>query len=203
MVRLRSGTLQYARFGEVPRLLLFQTADLLLFVAVLPVLATATMVGIGLARRAAESHRLFSSVALPTVGAVLGSAISVSSTYVIDGSQEINERYVMYLAPILLVGLAVWIEAGLPRPRWVLGVVLGCVLLGALLPFDRLEVDARYYAPALCPGSRSRRRGHSRGSSRVSSRSPWRSCGFAVRATGRASSGGQRSSRWVCSEWSR
>ncbi len=147
----RSGTLQYERFGEVPRLLLFQTADLLLFVAVLPVLATATMVGIGLARRAAESHRLFSSVALPTVGAVLGSAISVSSTYVIDGSQEINERYVMYLAPILLVGLAVWIEAGLPRPRWVLGVVLGCVLLGALLPFDRLEVDARYYAPALAP----------------------------------------------------
>ncbi len=88
-------------------------------------------------------------VALPTVGAVLGSAISVSSTYVIDGSQEINERYVMYLAPILLVGLAVWIDAGLPRPRWVLGVVLGCVLLGALLPFDRLEVDARYYAPRL------------------------------------------------------
>ena len=146
----RSGTLQYVRFGEVPRLLLFQTADLLLFVAVLPVLATATMVGIGLARRAAESHRLFSSVALPTVGAVLGSAISVSSTFVIDGSQEINERYVMYLAPILLVGLAVWIEAGLPRPRWVLGVVLGCVLLGALLPFDRLEVDARYTRRA-CP----------------------------------------------------
>ena len=147
----RSGTLQYVRFGEVPRLLQFQTADLLLFVAVVPVLATATMVGMGLMRRAAWPHRLFASVALPTVGAVLGSAISVSSTYVIDGSQEINERYVMYLAPILLVGLAVWIDAGLPRPRWTLGVVLACVLLAALLPSDRLEVDARYYAPALAP----------------------------------------------------
>ena len=87
----------------------------------LPALAAAVMVGIGLSRRAAEPERLYAAVALPSVLAVLGSGVAVSSTYGIDGSTGLNERYVFSVVPLLLLGLALWIHAGLPRPRWALG----------------------------------------------------------------------------------
>ncbi len=63
----RSGTLQYVDLGPFLRLLLYQTGDLILYAAVLPALAAAVMVGIGLSRRAAEPERLYAAVALPSV----------------------------------------------------------------------------------------------------------------------------------------
>jgi hypothetical protein len=147
----RSGTLQYVEPGPFLRLLLFQTGDLILYVAVLPALAAAVMMGMGLSRRAAEPERLYAAVALPSVVAVLGSGVSVSSTYGIDGSTGLNERYVFAVVPLLLLGLALWIHTGLPRPRWALPLVAVVALLAALLPWDVLEVDARSYAQSLAP----------------------------------------------------
>jgi hypothetical protein len=147
----RSGTLQYVHAGPFLRLLLYQTGDLILCAAVLPALAAAVMVGIGLSRRAAEPERLYAAVALPSVLAVLGSAVAVSSTYGIDGSTGLNERYVFSLVPLLLLGLALWIHAGLPRPRWALPLVVVVALVPALLPWDALEVDASLYAQSLAP----------------------------------------------------
>ena len=48
---------------------------------------------------------------------MLGSVSLVSSTFDVDGGESINERYVFVLVPLLFVGLALWIESGLPRPR--------------------------------------------------------------------------------------
>ena len=137
--------------GPFLRLLLYQTGDLILYAAVLPALAAAVMVGIGFSRRAAEPERLYAAVALPSVLAVLGSGVAVSSTYGIDGSTGLNERYVFSVVPLLLLGLALWIHAGLPRPRWALPLVVIVALVPALLPWDALEVDASLYAQSLAP----------------------------------------------------
>ena len=145
------GTLQYVHLGPFLRLLLYQTGDLILYAAVLPAVAAAVMVGIGLSRRAAEPERLYAAVALPSVLAVLGSGVAVSSTYGIDGSTGLNERYVFSVVPLLLLGLALWIHAGLPRPRWALPLVVVVALVPALLPWDALEMDASFYAQSLAP----------------------------------------------------
>ena len=137
--------------GPFLRLLLYQTGDLILYAAVLPAVAAAVMVGIGLSRRAAEPERLYAAVALPSVLAVLGSGVAVSSTYGIDGSTGLNERYVFSVVPLLLLGLALWIHAGLPRPRWALPLVVVVALVPALLPWDALEIDASFYAQSLAP----------------------------------------------------
>jgi hypothetical protein len=109
------------------------------------------MVGIGLSRRATEPERLYAAVALPSVLALLGSGVAVSSTYGIDGSTGLNERYVFSVVPLLLLGLALWIHTGLPRPRWALPLVLIVALVPALLPWDALEIDASFYAQSLAP----------------------------------------------------
>ena len=83
--------------------------------------------------------------------AVLGSGVAVSSTYGIDGSTGLNERYVFSVVPLLLLGLALWIHAGLPRPRWALPLVVVVALVPALLPWDALEIDASFYAQSLAP----------------------------------------------------
>lgn len=145
----RSDTFENLSLGDIPRLLLFQTGDVVLLVVVLPAFATAVVAGMGLVRGAVEAHRLFASVAVPTVAAVLGSVAVVSATYEIDGSEDVNERYVFYVVPILLLGMALWIATGLARPRWSLSVVVGVAAVPALLPFDRLEIDASFYAPGL------------------------------------------------------
>jgi hypothetical protein len=147
----RSGTLQYVQPGAFLRLLLYQTGDLIVYAAVLPALAAAVMIGIGLSRRATQPERLYAAVALPSVLALLGSGVAVSSTYGIDGSTGLNERYVFSLVPLLLLGLALWIHVGMPRPRWALPLVVVVALVPALLPWDVLEIDASFYAQSLAP----------------------------------------------------
>ena len=76
----------------------------------------------------------------------------VSASLDVDGTENLNERYVFYVVPLLVIGLALWIESGLPRPRpWALVAFLGSCLLVALLPVDRLEYNAGFQSVALLP----------------------------------------------------
>jgi hypothetical protein len=96
--------------------------------------------------------RLFAAVALPTWVAMLLSVAFVSASFDVDGVGNLNERYVFYVVPVAFVGLALWIETGLPRTRrgmW--GVVAACCLVTALLPIDRLDYNAGLQALALVP----------------------------------------------------
>ena len=148
----RSGTFDGLRLGEVPRWLAYLTADLLLYVAVVPAAATAVAIGLGLSRRGSEPARLFSALALSTLGAVLVSVSVVSASIDVDGTENLNERYVFYVVPLLFVGLASWIEAGMPRPkRWAWVVLGACSLLVVALPVDRLRYNARFQSFALLP----------------------------------------------------
>jgi Dolichyl-phosphate-mannose-protein mannosyltransferase len=148
----RSGTFGGFRPEEVPLWFVALAADLVLYVAVIPAAAAAVMVGIGLRRRAPEPIRLFAAVALPVATVMLLSVAFVSASFDADGIGNLNERYVFYVVPIAFVGLAAWIESGLPRPRrWTWAVVGACCLLPAVLPIERLDYNAELQALALLP----------------------------------------------------
>jgi hypothetical protein len=148
----RSDTFEGLHVHEIPQWFVFLTADLILYVAVAPAAATAIVLGLGLSRRSSESLRLFSAVALPSFVAMLGSVSIVSASLDVDGTENLNERYVFYVVPLLFVGLALWIREGLPRPRPWAAVIAGiCCLLPALLPIGRLAYNASFQSVALVP----------------------------------------------------
>jgi len=149
-VGARSTTFDGFQFHEVPHWLAYLVAGLVLYVAVAPAAATAVVAAIGLSRRSSEPLRLFASVTLPTLGAVLVSVSAVSASLDVDGTENLNERYVFFLVPLLFVGLALWVQEGLPRPRtWTWVVVGACCALAAVLPIQRLSYNASYQSPAL------------------------------------------------------
>ena len=96
--------------------------------------------------------RLFAAVALPTLVSMLLSVAFVSASFDVDGIGNLNERYVFHVVPLTFVGLALWIERGIPRPRPWAWVTLGLACLApALLPIDRLDYNAGLQALALLP----------------------------------------------------
>ena len=147
----RSGTFDAFRPIEIPEWFTYLAADLVLYVAVAPAVAAAVVVGQGLSRHAPEHVRLFAAVALPTLAAMLFSVSLVSASLDVDGTENLNERYVFYVVPLLFIGLAIWIESGLPRPRWAWIVLAGGCLLPVVLPIDRLEYNANFQSVALLP----------------------------------------------------
>ncbi len=148
----RSGTFDVVRPAEIPEWFAYLVADLVLYVAVAPVVATAVVAALGLARGAPEGRRLFASVALPATLAMLGSVSVVSSTFDVDGGESVNERYVFALVPLLFVGLALWIESGLPRPRpWAWAILAVACVLPVVVPIDRFDYTAEFQSLALLP----------------------------------------------------
>jgi hypothetical protein len=148
----RSSTFEEFHPGEIPRWMLYLAADLVLFTAVVPVAASALVVGLGLSRRASETTRLFACVALPTFATMLLSVAAVSASLDVDGHENLNERYLFYVVPLTFVGLAKWVDAGLPQPFPVVWVVVACcAAVAASLPFERLEYNAGFQSPALLP----------------------------------------------------
>lgn len=149
---VRSATFDALEAGEVTRWLVYLVAGLLLYVAVAPVAAVVVMVARGLSLRATESQRLFAAVALPTIGATLVSVAFVSASFDVDGHENLNERYIFYVVPLLFVGLAIWIEDDLPRPRpWAWLIVVTCTVLAMILPIDRLAYNAEFQSVSLLP----------------------------------------------------
>ena len=126
-----------------------QLGGLLVMVAVVPFVASGVMITVGLSRRAEERYRLYASIAWPTIAGTLGLVVIVSTAIVIDGAEGINDRYVFYLVPLLLIGLAGWFEAKPGRGRLALLILTAAVVVVALLPFDDLSSDATFYAPSL------------------------------------------------------
>ncbi len=150
----RSGTFDELRVTDLPRLFAYQMADVVLLVAVVPALATATVILTGLRRGASAEERVFASICLPTIAVTLAVVAAVGSSIEIEGVVGLNERYVFHLSPLLFLGLAIWFE-GRRAMRTVrivgTGVIVVAGVMVAILPFDRLSNDASFYAPGLSP----------------------------------------------------
>src|SRR4029079_12726035 len=137
---------------EVPGWFVYLGSDLILYVAIIPAAATAVVLARGLQRGADDRARLFAAIALPTLAAMLGSVSLVSASLDVEGTENLNERYVFYVVPLFFVGLGLWIQEGLQRPRRLaVVVVVSCCLLAAVLPVDRLEYNAGFQSPGLLP----------------------------------------------------
>lgn len=148
----RSETFEGFHAWEIPGWFVFLTGDLVLYVAVAPAAASAVMLLRAFADHPTVEERLFAAVALPTFAAMLGSVSLVSAALDVDGTENLNERYVFYVVPLMFVGLALWLSAGLPRPRmstWL--VIAGCSVVAAVVPVDRLEHNAAFQSVALLP----------------------------------------------------
>ena len=148
----RSGTFAEFHLAEVPEWFAYLTGDLVLYVAVVPIAATALVVAHGLSRRSADQVRLFAALALPTFAAMIASVSLVSASLDVDGTENLNERYLFYVVPLAFVGLALWIQEGLPRhSRWARFVVaLGCTTV-VIIPIDRLHHNSGFQSLALVP----------------------------------------------------
>ena len=148
----RSGTFERFKAHEVPQWAVLLTADLILYLAVIPVAATAVMIGLGVSRTSAERLRLFAAIALPTYLAMLVSVAVVSASLDVDGTENLNERYLFYVVPLAFVGCALWVSSGHPRPRpWVWGILAASCLLTALMPIQQLAYNAGFQSLALLP----------------------------------------------------
>ena len=148
----RSGTFDGLRLVEVPQWVAYLAGGLVLYVALIPAAATAMIAVGGLRRRASEAERLFAAVVIPVVASVLGIVAFVSAAIDVDGTENLNERYVFYVVPLLFVGLALWIRQGLPRTRPSAWIVLGaCAALALVVPIERLEYNAGFQSVALLP----------------------------------------------------
>ena len=148
----RSGTFDEFHLHEVPYWFVLLAVGLVLYVAVAPAVATTIMVVAWLRGGADDGLRLYAAVVLPTVVAMLLSVAFVSASFDVDEIGNLNERYVFHVVPLLFVGLALWIERGLPRPRPRSWLVLGVACLApVLLPIERLDYNAGLQALALVP----------------------------------------------------
>jgi hypothetical protein len=141
---------------RIPEWFAYHLADLTLYVAVAPAVASGVMVVAGLRGRADAHVRRFSLVTLPAI--VLSSclAASVSSKPRLNGTPiadpRIYERSIVFLFPLLLIGMALWLEHGRPRPRAVFwSSAAAAVLLVAALPLSDLRINADFQAMALVP----------------------------------------------------
>ncbi len=148
----RSGTFAVFHPAEIPEWFAYLAGDLVLYVAVAPVAATVVVAARGLVRGADERLRLYTAIVVPTLLAILASVAFVSASLDVDGTENLNERYAFYVVPLLFVGLALWIEDGLPRRApWSSVVVACCFVLALVIPIDRLHYNSRFQSPGLLP----------------------------------------------------
>jgi hypothetical protein len=127
-------------FADAVRFTLYHAADLLLLTALVPVAVVAVLVGRACAgRESSAAARAYLAVATAlTLGLV--SEIGLFTSRLLG---RLGERYLIGLAPVLFVGVALWLERGAPRPRIaVLATSVAAVLLLLYFPVGRLVTEA-------------------------------------------------------------
>jgi len=136
---------------EIADFALWHTADMALYLGVIPLAASIVLVARG--RRETREVQTFLAASIP---------LAVSFTLVVAtfatrfAPDRIHERNLFQLAPLLVIGLLVWVnrrDGGVPPswPLWV-GAVMVAVALPLTIPYDRFIGDpARADTLALLP----------------------------------------------------
>jgi hypothetical protein len=126
----------------MPHSLLEHLAPLALGLGIVPLLAGFTWLLAALIRPRSGEHRAFASIAVVTVAALL---VEVTSYDLRFGQGRLHDRYLFYVAPLILTAFAAMVRDG-RWPRWALTVSLVLVALGfAYMPvvrYEKLNVDS-------------------------------------------------------------
>jgi hypothetical protein len=127
--------------GQVRHWVLLHFAEFGFSVGLLPASAFLLLLGLAFVRGGtrSEAERAFLAVAVAAVPLVVIEVAAFASRF----SLRIEDRYMFFLAPLLFVALALWLDRGVPRPR-VLAVAAGvvpAVLLFALPLASLLNVS--------------------------------------------------------------
>jgi hypothetical protein len=120
--------------GEVGRWLLYNVAELDLYVGVFPFAALFVLLALW-----GRLPRVLRPFLAATASISVFLLLEVSAFATLPSVQRIEERNLFYLAPLMLIALLVWIDQGLPRPPLAAGVaaVLAAALPG-VIPYERL-----------------------------------------------------------------
>jgi hypothetical protein len=147
-------------FGAIPWWFLLHLAELDLAVAAAPFLAAALTCAVAFRPTASKEERLFVSLVLPTIFFLLVAIAAFSSDPHPhrlgygwqDPGARMHERNMFALLPLLLIGLALWLErpSRIPR-RWTWAAGIAVIALVALLPLSDLHANADFQAMAVVP----------------------------------------------------
>ena len=119
--------------GSVAKWFVYHVAELDLYLGVIPFAAFVLLVA--LFRKLEARQQSFVAAAIALSLWLILVAAAVDQTY--DFVHRVAERNMFYTAPLFFIGLLVWIERGLPRPRWIAAAVaLVAAALPVVLPFQ-------------------------------------------------------------------
>lgn len=119
--------------GSVGRMLLWHLQELTLYAGILPIAALIILLSLsrGLAPRI-QQHLA------ATASLVLWSTLAVAMFASRFASDRIQDRYLFFLVPLLVIVLLAWVEVGAPRPRLATSIAIVLALgLPLLFPFSR------------------------------------------------------------------
>ncbi len=131
----------------VARFFLYHLAELDLYLGVLPFAAFVLLTI--LARRLEPALAPFLAAGIALTVSVLLVVAAFASVF----ANRIQERNTFVVAPFFLIALLVWVDRGLPRPRWVAAAVaVGAAVLPLAIPWRRfIETGAISDTLALLP----------------------------------------------------
>jgi len=144
----------------IPEWFYLHVIELELYTGLIPFLATMLVIGRAFTSTGDEASKRFTILLLPVATSFLLAVAAYSSKPLagavgyLGSTARLHERNLFFLTPLLFIGLAIWIEAGLPRLhlRQVVGLAF-VALLPATLPLDDLRQNAHFQALALVPWS--------------------------------------------------
>ena len=130
----------------VARFFLYHLAELDLYLGVIPFAAFLLLTA--LARRSAPVVAPFLAAGI----ALTISVLLVVAAFASEFANRIQERNTFVVAPFFLIALLVWVDRGLPRPRWTVLIAAAAALLPLAIPWERfIETGAVSDTLALLP----------------------------------------------------
>lgn len=119
--------------GSVAKWFLYHVAELDLYVGVVPFAAALLLVV--LVRGLEERLQVFAAAAIALSFWLLLVVAAVDQTYTFV--HRVAERNMFYAVPLFMIALLIWIERGLPRPRWpAAAAAVVAAALPAVLPLQ-------------------------------------------------------------------
>jgi hypothetical protein len=119
--------------GSVLRFWLWHVEELTLYAGIVPVAALLVLVALGRGQPPRLQEHLAATVAL-----LAWSSLAVAMFASRFASDRVQDRYLFFLVPLLVVALIAWVETGAPRPRVATAVAaLVALALPLLFPYAR------------------------------------------------------------------